>query len=83
MLACSRQGLVTGPAFTAVYVASSIPLSWVADRYNRVHVLMGGLAAWTLVTFGLFFVEEFYQVMLCSTGRAEVLNADRSFFSFA
>jgi MFS family permease len=56
------QGLLTGPAFTVVYTLSGIPLSWLADRWNRLYVLVIGLAIWTLVTFGIALVHEFWQV---------------------
>ena len=56
-----QQGLVTGPAFTVVYTLSGIPLSWLADRWSRVYVVLIGLGVWTAVTMCIAFAQEFYQ----------------------
>ena len=46
-----EQGLLTGPAFTATHVVTSLPLAYAADRpgVSRKALLAGCLFVWTLV----------------------------------
>eukprot|EP00050_Salpingoeca_kvevrii_P020745 m.102295 g.102295 ORF g.102295 m.102295 type:complete len:518 (-) comp9002_c0_seq2:55-1608(-) len=60
----TQQGLLTGPAFTVVFVLAGLPLSYIADHYNRKLVLLGGLCFWTLCTCLVYFVSEYYQLLL-------------------
>eukprot|EP00042_Codosiga_hollandica_P042770 m.396233 g.396233 ORF g.396233 m.396233 type:complete len:85 (+) comp56407_c0_seq23:345-599(+) len=58
------QGLLTGPAFTVVYTLSGLPLSVLADRVSRVHVLVSGLFFWAILMCTSYFVEELWQLIL-------------------
>jgi MFS transporter, Spinster family, sphingosine-1-phosphate transporter len=58
------QGLLTGPAFTVVFTLSSLPLSILADRYTRIHVLTLGLVVWSALTAVTYVVQDFWQLLL-------------------
>ena len=59
-----EQGLITGPAFTVVYVICGLPISRIADRWSRTITLLIGLAAWSSVAFCTGFVQTFWQLLL-------------------
>eukprot|EP00117_Sycon_ciliatum_P007649 scpid64345/ scgid5891/ Protein spinster homolog 1 len=62
------QGVLTGPAFCAVYVISGIPLSYVADRISRTWVLAVGLTFWSIMVFATGFVKTTWQLYLTRMG---------------
>lgn len=41
---------LTGVSLALFYVTMGIPLSWVADRYNRKNLLAASIAAWSVMT---------------------------------
>lgn len=49
-LSDTQIGLITGLGYALCYVGFSIPVARWVDRYNRVYVLAGGLAVWSLMT---------------------------------
>lgn len=64
----SGQGLLTGTAFTVVYVLAGIPLACCADKKSRVVVLVGGLIVWSLMCFCTGFVRDFWALLLLRMG---------------
>lgn len=44
-------GLVSGLAFAIFYSAVSIPVAWLADRWNRRNIIAIGFAFWSVMTF--------------------------------
>lgn len=62
------QGILTGPAFCAVYVLSGIPLSYLADTKSRMLVLSIGLTFWSIMVFSTGFVKETWQLYLTRMG---------------
>ena len=62
------QGLLTGTAFTVVYVVAGIPLACCADKKSRVMVLVGGLTVWSLMCFCTGFVHDFWALLLLRMG---------------
>ena len=59
-----EQGLITGPAFTIVYVVCGLPISRIADRWSRSITLLVGLTTWSSVVFFTGFVQNFWQLLL-------------------
>ena len=59
-----QQGLLTGPAFTVIYVLAGLPLAWLADTASRSLVLLIGLGFWSVAVFLTGFVKVFWQLLL-------------------
>ncbi len=49
-LSDTQIGLITGLAFTALYITFSIPIAWLADRTNRAKIIAASIAVWSLMT---------------------------------
>ena len=59
-----EQGIMTGPAFTVVYVIAGLPLARLADTRSRSLILLLGLAFWSVVMLLMGFVNKFWQLLL-------------------
>ena len=59
-----EQGLLTGPAFTIVYVVAGLPLAWLADTASRPLVLLIGLAFWSSMMILSGSVTVFWQLLV-------------------
>ena len=59
-----EQGLITGPAFTVVYVLFGLPISRIADRWSRSITLLVGLTSWSCIVLFTGFVKTFWQLLL-------------------
>jgi len=59
-----EQGLITGPAFTVVYVLFGLPISRIADRWSRSITLLVGLTSWSAIVLLTGFVKTFWQLLL-------------------
>ena len=59
-----QQGLLTGPAFTVVYVVAGLPLAWLADTKSRPIVFLGGIAFWSVMVILMGFIHEFWELLL-------------------
>lgn len=59
-----QQGLLTGPAFTVIYVVAGLPLARLADTRSRSLVLILGLVFWSAMVLLTGFVHEFWQLIL-------------------
>jgi MFS family permease len=53
-------GVLQGPAFTLIYVFSSLLFGRLADRRNRRLLLLGGASAWCLTTLLCGFAQGFW-----------------------
>ncbi|XP_065836551.1 MFS-type efflux pump MSMEG_3705-like [Oscarella lobularis] len=62
------QGLLTGPAFTVVYVLAGIPLAWFSDKKSRLAVLVIGITFWSLMVLLTGFVKNFWELLLARIG---------------
>src|SRR5690348_1471595 len=49
-LSDTQLGLLTGLAFGLVYCGVGVPLARLADRFNRVWIIAGSLAVWSVCT---------------------------------
>jgi len=46
----SGVAFLTGVSLALFYVTMGIPLSWIADRYNRKNLLAASMAIWSAIT---------------------------------
>lgn len=58
----------TGLALGFFYVTMGLPMSWLADRYNRQKLLTFAVAAWSVMTTLCGFVTSPLQLMLARIG---------------
>ncbi len=59
-----QQGILTGPAFTILYVISGLPLAWLADTQSRSLVFLGGIAFWSTMVILMGFINNFWELLL-------------------
>jgi MFS family permease len=73
-LSSKQYGLLTGPAFMAVFAFFNLFSGFVADNFNRRITLTVGLAITSCSIALMFFINEFYQLFLLrallATGQA-------------
>ncbi|WP_156677950.1 spinster family MFS transporter [Sphingomonas profundi] len=69
-LADWQLGFVSGTSFALLYVFMGIPLSYLADRRNRVRLLAGCLVAWSIMTAACGAAGSFVQLSLARVGVA-------------
>lgn len=60
----AQQGLLTGPAFTVIYVVAGLPLAWLADTKSRPLVFLGGIAFWSTMIILMGFIHNFWELLL-------------------
>ena len=58
----------TGLALGFFYVTMGLPMSWLADRYNRQKLLTFAVAAWSVMTTVCGYVTTPFQLMLARIG---------------
>ena len=58
------QGLLTGPAFTVIYVIAGLPFARLADLTSRPLVLILGLTFWSAMVLATGFVATFWELLL-------------------
>ncbi len=59
----SQLGLISGLYFALFYCTIAIPVGWLADRSNRVHVLSGACAIWSAATMGCGLATSYAQLV--------------------
>jgi predicted MFS family arabinose efflux permease len=59
---------LTGVSLALFYVTLGIPLSWVADRYNRRNLLAASLVAWSVMTALCGLSQGYWQLILARIG---------------
>jgi predicted MFS family arabinose efflux permease len=67
-LSDTQLGLLAGPAFAVFYALAGLPMAWLADRYNRAHVISGAMALWSAMTALCGFTANFGQLLLARVG---------------
>jgi predicted MFS family arabinose efflux permease len=63
----SGISLVGGVTLGLFYVTMGLPLSWIADRYNRKNLLTFALAAWSVATAFCGMARTYGQLMFART----------------
>lgn len=64
----TQIGLLHGFAFVIFYVSLGVPLGYVADRYNRKHLIAGSIALWSLMTAVCGLANSFWQLFSARVG---------------
>ena len=65
-----QLGLLGGTMFGLFYACCGIPIAWFADRYNRVKIIAGACAVWSLFTALSGAATNFLTMMLVRIGVA-------------
>lgn len=66
----SDTGFATlqGFAFGLFYVTMTVPIGWIADRFQRRMVIAGGLGLFSAFSMGTGFTHNYWQLFLSRTG---------------
>lgn len=67
-LSDTQIGLITGLAFTVLYVTCGIPIAWLADRANRRTIIAASIAVWSLMTALCGTATGFWTLFLARMG---------------
>ena len=67
-LSDSGIAFLTGVSLALFYVTLGIPLSWLADRYNRRNLLAAALVAWSMMTALCGVSQGYWQLLLARIG---------------
>ena len=60
--------LLTGFSFSISISVFALPLSWVADRFNRPRLIAVGIAVWCAATIGCGFARDFWVFFVLRMG---------------
>jgi MFS family permease len=61
-------GILTGVSLALFYVTMGIPLSWIADRYNRRNLLAISITVWSAMTTFCGLSTNYIQLLLARIG---------------
>ncbi len=64
----TQIGLLHGFAFVIFYVSLGVPLGYVADRFNRKHLIVGSVALWSVMTALCGMTHTFWQLFAARVG---------------
>jgi sugar phosphate permease len=64
----TQFGLMGGTAFALFYTVCAIPVAYLADRWNRIWIMSGACAIWSLFTAACGATTNFVQIGLCRMG---------------
>lgn len=64
----SGVAFLTGVSLAFFYVIMGIPLSWIADRYNRRNLLAASIAIWSAMTAMCGMSQGYMQLLLARIG---------------
>lgn len=67
-LSDTQLALLTGFTFAAAIAVFALPLSWIADRFNRVWLISGTIVVWCLMTIGSAFAHDFWSLFILRIG---------------
>lgn len=59
-----------GIVFGLFYAAIAIPIAWAADRWNRVNIIAGAVALWSLFTAACGLAQSYVQLVVARMGVA-------------
>jgi MFS family permease len=64
----TQISFLQGLAFVFTYVTMSVPLGRMVDRYNRVAIMIGGVAVWSATTIACGLSRTYSQLVLARLG---------------
>jgi MFS family permease len=77
--------LLAGPAFAIFYTLCGLPLGWLADRGNRVRLIVAGMLIWSVATaacgLATGFASLFFWRVVVGIGEASLVPAGMSLIS--
>lgn len=69
-LSDTQVGLLQGLAFLLVYSLAGIPAGYLVDRMHRIRLLCASVVAWTAMSLGCAFAQQFVQLLIGRGGVA-------------
>lgn len=66
----TQYGFLNGPPFAIFYALMGIPIAMLADRFNRVFILVACIAIWSLMTALCGFATSFIFLLIARIGVA-------------
>jgi MFS family permease len=64
----TEVSLLAGLAFALFYTLLGLPLGWIADRYNRRNLIVGGVTVWCAMTACCGFANSYTTLFLARVG---------------
>ena len=64
----TQMGLLTGFSFSISLAIFALPLSWIADRYNRAWLIAVSTAVWCAATVACGFATDFWTLFIFRMG---------------
>jgi MFS family permease len=69
-LSDTQIALLIGPAFAFLYAILGVPVAWLADRFPRVVIAVGGVTIWSLSTIASAYAGSFTELFVLRMGLA-------------
>ena len=66
----TQIALLIGPAFAFLYAILGVPVAWLADRFPRVIIAVGGVVIWSAATIASAFAGSFTELFILRMGLA-------------
>lgn len=63
-LSDTQIGILQGPSFVALFVIASLPMGWIADRWNRRYLVTLGVTVWSIATFACGLADTFGELLV-------------------
>ncbi len=64
----TQISFLQGLAFVITYVAMSIPIGRLVDKFNRVRIMIGGIIVWSVTTIGCGLAGNYSQLVAARLG---------------
>ena len=64
----TQISFLQGFAFAVTYVLMSIPLGRMVDKFNRIHIMMGGVLVWSATTIACGLSRNYTQLLFARFG---------------
>ena len=64
----TQISFLQGLAFVLTYVAMSVPIGRMVDRFNRIAIMVGGVLVWSITTVACGLSQNYLQLMAARLG---------------